>query len=1154
MKHLYILLLLLWSGSVLIAGEESVSIPRLPSMCFTENKGQITDQFGNPRADIKYAMRSRGITIFAGANSIHYQFYNTGTNKQAGSRIATYRLDMALQNANNSSSVTAADLLPHRFNFYLPQCPHGALDAKSYGNITYHNIYPGTDWLIYRDNGKLKYDFILRPGADIGNIRISYKGAVTIKLTADGKLHIATPFGTITEDAPVAYEQQSKKQVLCSWVQHSDKTWGYTVAPYEGTLVIDPGLDWGTYFGGEWDEFTGDVHTAEDKTVYLCGDARSSFYIATTGAHQDTLSLGAGSGGADGMIAKFNNHGTLLWATYYGGESDDGCNGITTDPENNVYVLGFSGGTSGSSASAAAIATPGAHQDMPAAATDVFIVKLDENGVRQWGTYYGGQRADRGTGITLDADKNIYIIGSTASDTGIATSGAHKSVHTDQYQEDVFLAKFNTNGNLLWGTYYGDERLRDIGSGVAIDTFRSSVYITGHTFNNKSIATPGAYQSILGGASDAFLARFDQDGKLQWGTFYGGDRDDVGINVDVDGDGNIYMVGTTQSNNKIASPNAWQTSFQTHYSSLNSDIFITKFTPEGKRQWGTYYGTFHLESAFDIAVSNCDEVYILGMLGIVPGASSVSGLVTPDGYDTVVSTGNLLLARFNREGKLQWGSYYGYDDGIYTANMSVDQYGNVLLGGSSFTVSGLSTAGAWQPFNNSMPPGWYSDTYLARFQEVSIDNMPDTILICSDTFNLPYKVSDTFYNGNTFTVEISDTSGNFFEKPPISLGSIQDTISGSIQCTVPLGLDPGATYLIRITASSPKSSGSCWKAIRFDRTPSAPLVNSPFQLCHNRPADTLSVISDTTLRQLWYINAAIDTALPHAPVPGTKDTGRFTFYVSQVGFGGFCQSPRIPVEIQVNAVPDASFTIDSVVCQNEPVLVEYNGIKHPDNHYHWNFTTATIIKGTDDGSYNIYWPHSGAYSVALAVDKHGCLSDTVTHQVSVNPQPATEIKYDPLDNACQGRPVQLKATGAISYSWDIPAHSGIISDTITAIIDEGLYIVSGRNEYNCYADDTLTFDLLDCCQLPFVPNAFSPNKDGRNDLVAPVISPDQQLNEFSIYNRWGQLVFRTNTTTDKWDGNYQGSIADIGSYFYQLRVTCYSGKVLQRKGEIILVK
>ncbi len=1151
MRYLYCLLMILFNADLLMA--EEGNILTLPSIYFTENKGQIIDQFGKPRFDIRYALRSKQLTVFAGTHGLHYQFHKTGKNKDAGSWITTYRLDMVLQGANKVAAVIPAGLQPHRFNFYLSQCPGGALDVKSYSNITYHDIYPGTDWFVYRYEGKLKYDFILRKEADISNIRVDYKGATKIKLTADGKLQITTPLGTITEDAPVAYEQESKKQVSCRWVQHSDKTWGYVVATYNGTLVIDPGLDWGTYFGGEWDEFTGSVHAAADKNMYLCGEARSLFNIATIGAHQTSLAQGAvGTNGSDGLIAKFNNRGRLLWATYYGGEGDDVCRDIITDPERYVYVLGNSGGTSGTPASAA-IATTGTNQSTPAGNTDAFIVKFDENGVRQWGSYYGGSASDRGEGVTLDSYSNVYITGSTMSNTGIATPGAHKPTHIDPYQQDVFLAKFNTNGSLLWGTYYGDERNRDIGSGIVLDPVNSSVYITGHTFNNRSIATPGAYQSILGGACDAFLAKFDLSGTLQWGTYYGGDREDVGIGLELDGNSNIYMVGTTHSTNKIASPDAWQTAYQTHYATINPDIFLAKFTPDGNRQWGTYYGSIHAEHAVDISMSSCDDIYILGALGKVPGATTARGLVTPDGYDTIMAT-KPLIARFSREGRLQWGSYYGGNVDATADGLSVDPYGNILLGGSSYSRFELATPDAWQPINNSTPPGWYTDTYLARFQEVNIDNMPDTILICSNTFDLPYTVSDTFYSNNKFTVELSDTSGDFFKSPPLILGSVQDTLSGNIQCAVPPGLYPKETYLIRITASAPKSSGGCWRAIRFDRTPAAPVVSTPLILCHNDLADTLSVINDTTLNQLWYAAAATDTTLPHAPVPDTKDTGRFTWYVSQVGLGGFCESSVTPFEIYIKPSPEANFMIDTVVCQNEMAFVEYNGTRYQDNNYHWSFSPAVIVKGTDDGPYNIYWPHSGTYNITLSVDNDGCISDTIQRHIKVNPQPETRIESLLLGSACLGRPVQLEASGATSYLWNIPGSSGIASDTITATIDNGLYILSGSNEYNCYATDTLTFELLDCCQLPFVPDAFSPNKDGRNDRIAPLINPDQKLNEFNIYNRWGQLIFRTNTAIDKWDGSYKGADADIGSYFYQLSVTCYGGKILQGKGEIILVR
>jgi hypothetical protein len=258
---------------------------------------------------------------------------------------------------------------------------------------------------------------------------------------------------------------------------------------------------WGTYFGGISADDGNSCTIDALGNIYMTGATFSSSGIATAGAHQT-----ANAGYTDAFLVKFNSSGVMQWGTYYGGVGPDDGFSCTTDASGNVYMTG----QAQQQMAASGIATPGSHQSAYGGGyNDAFLVKFDSNGVRQWGTYYGGSLGDSGNSCTIDAFGNIYMTGWTQSSTGIATAGAFKIVISGP--NDVYLVKFNSSGVRQSGTYYGGGDI-DIASSCATDA-SGNIYMTGHTQSNSGIATPGAHQTVDGGVgnsyNDAFLVKFN---------------------------------------------------------------------------------------------------------------------------------------------------------------------------------------------------------------------------------------------------------------------------------------------------------------------------------------------------------------------------------------------------------------------------------------------------------------------------------------------------------------------------------------------------------------------------------------------------------------------------------------------------------------------
>jgi hypothetical protein len=366
---------------------------------------------------------------------------------------------------------------------------------------------------------------------------------------------------------------------------------------------------WATYYGGsEWDYGTSCAIDASGN-IYMIGSTSSTSGIATAGAHETTVN--------DGFLVKFNSSGVRQWGTYFEGNG----NACTTDASGNVYIVGLTNSTSG-------IATAGAHQTVMSGSGDAFLVKFNSSGVRQWGTYFGGpfnggSANETGISCATDASGNIYMVGKTPSNSGIATVGAHQTAGGTQFF-DAFLVKFNSTGVIQWGTYY--DGLGDTQPNSCATDASGNVYMAGQVFQellpDSGISTPGAHQTTYGGGfTDAFLVKFDPNGVRQWGTYYGGSSVEEGTSCAIDPSGNVYMAGHTGSTTGIATAGAHQTVF----GGGGLDGFLVCFNSSGVRQSGTYYGECFVS---DSATDASGNVYMAGI------TTSSSGIATAGAHQT----------------------------------------------------------------------------------------------------------------------------------------------------------------------------------------------------------------------------------------------------------------------------------------------------------------------------------------------------------------------------------------------------------------------------------------------------------------------------------------------------------------------------------------
>lgn len=761
---------------------------------FCENKGQVDDGHGRPRADILFTASGNGAAIFLTATGIHYQFSKTeypegylrderrvtdhalqeALRKQIKS--STHRFTVSLAGANPHPQIIREEQHSYTENFYRAVCPDGVTGVRNYGRLVYKEVYPGIDWVIYSNGSGLKYDFLVYPGADPDLIKLNVSDAESVRLTGKGDLVISSALGEIKEAGPVAF--CGGKKIKTRFVLDKQQVLHFETAPYnkQQTLTIDPYVTWATYYGGSGADYANSCTTDASGNVYLAGNTTSTASIAS-GGFQNTYT---GGGTTMSFLAKFNSAGVRLWATYYGDSTYRGS--CVADVLGNIYLAGNTAANTGIAA--------GGFQNTLGGDNDGFLVKFNNAGIRLWSTYFGGPQNEQVASCKIDALNNVYIAGTTESVSGIASGGFQNTYGGGQLEGDAFLAKFNSAGNRLWSTYYGGIN-DEVGNDCTTDA-AGNVYLTGHTSSPAGISSGGFQNVFLGGgpnSSDAYLVKFNSAGNRLWSTYYGGTLHDVAWSCATDISGNVYMAGSSKSTGNIASGG---------HQNINggfSDAYLVKFNSAGNRLWGTFYGGGNDDFAVSCVTDGLGSVYIAGYTGSSTG-------IALNGMQNMFSGVfvDAFIAKFNSAGARQWGSYFGGTGEDRGFGLATDGAGTVYLAGDTRSTSGIAGGG----HQNSMV-GAFTDGFLVRINELNT-SLSSNIFCTGSALSISYSSVTTFTSGNVFTAQLSDASGSFTS--PVAIGTLSSAGStGTIAAVIPAATVPGTGYRIRVISSMPLLTG-----------------------------------------------------------------------------------------------------------------------------------------------------------------------------------------------------------------------------------------------------------------------------------------------------------------------------------------------------------
>lgn len=296
----------------------------------------------------------------------------------------------------------------------------------------------------------------------------------------------------------------------------------------------------------------------------------------------------------------------------------------------------------------------------------------------------------------------------------------------------------------------------------------------------------------------------------------------------------------------------------------------------------------------------------------------------------------------------------------------------------------------------------------------------------------------------------------------------------------------------------------------------------------------------------------LDTAATVAyNTPATATGG--TYYIKGSNTAGCFTVKPVSLIYYPLPVPDAG--ADITVCNNDSAVlhVTVSNSAVPVT-YSWEPVAAGGIRNPTAATTIVVPTGTQQYTVTLT-DGYGCnYSTTDTLIVKMQPPVPAFAGNDTI--ASTGVPHQLLASGGVNYAWQ-PAgllnNAGIANPLATVYADSVLFSVIVTDEAGCSGYDTVKIRTYDGFTY-YIPNAFSPNGDGRNDVFRPIPVGITQTDYFRIFNRYGEVVFETNQYLKGWDGNFRGIAQPPGNYVWLLKGRNRTGKIVEMKGNVVLIR
>jgi hypothetical protein len=574
-----------------------------------------------------------------------------------------------------------------------------------YARVHYDQVYPGIDLVYYGNPQQLEYDLVVAPGADPGQIRLSFEGVDGMRIDGEGNLVLAVAGGEIVQKAPRIYQRVAGQELAVAGryvlleggtiggvARNGDvgmagadgeRSVGFVLAAYDPAqaLVIDPVVVYSTYLGGGSYDRGGAIAVDAAGNAYVTGSTSSADFPTANARYPNLW------GESDIFVTKLDPQGQgPVYSTYLGGSSYEGSYsvGIAVDAAGNAYLTGTT--------DSADFPMVNARYPNLRGQRDAFVTKLDPQGQGPvYSTYLGGSSYEDGTGIAVDNMGSAYVTGWTGSIDFPTVNARYPNLWGSG---DAFVTKLDPHGQgPVYSTYLGGSGgYYEWGNAIAVDG-AGHAYVTGMT-SSADFPTVNARYSNLWGLHDAFVTKFDPQGQGPiYSTYLGGSGGfEQGHAIAVDGAGSAYVTGTTSSTD-FPIVNA---RYPTRGDSVGG-TFVTKFDSLGQ---GPVYSTFLSANSYPIVTP--------GALGGIAVDGTGNAYVTVNYYSEL----NGSVTKLDPQGQ---GPVYS----IFLGGSSYDNLNAITVDGvGNAYVTGWTSSSDFPTVNARYPHLWgSSDAFVTKISD-----------------------------------------------------------------------------------------------------------------------------------------------------------------------------------------------------------------------------------------------------------------------------------------------------------------------------------------------------------------------------------------------------------------------------------------------------
>ncbi|MDD2983368.1 MAG: gliding motility-associated C-terminal domain-containing protein [Crocinitomicaceae bacterium] len=1183
------IVLLILSSFILTLQSQEIEHKHSIHHAFIENKGQWDE-----KVLFKTRFKGGNLWVEQGKMMFHLQDYSAFQRAHANPNFEGesnfYKQHVVHLNFKGAKKVT--EIIKEKpteayYNFF-----HGKEERNwkggvhGYSEATLKQLYQGIDLKLIEENEELKYEFHVAPNIDPNTIQLDIQGQQKIVIDKEGNLNIHTPLGIIREKKPFAYQilNGNIREVSCDFKLKNGLV-VFQLGNYNKNveLIIDPTLVFATYSGSVTDNFGMTATYGYDGTAFSGGTIYGNSYPtpdpnALNVTSNFTVVNVFNSVTTDVFVSKYAADGTtMLWTTFFGGgdntKGTETIHSLICDKQNNLYMYGATSSTDipiqngfqpvHGGGTTLNISYNGANFDN--AGVDIFVAKISANGHQLLAsTYVGGSENDgvnynlyggnypaalydsltsnygdqfRGE-IMLDALGNCIIASSSRSSNFPVLNAIQP---TKDGLQDGVIFKLNPDFSaLIFSTFIGGSN-NDACYSVKIDSSYNIVF-SGGTSSTNLPTTLGVWQpAYQGGKADGFVGKLNPSGTLLTHLSYVGTNNyDQAFFVEIDRSDNVFLLGQSRGG-LFPVTNAT-------YSVPGSSQFIAKLssdlsTLENSTVFGNGNPGLNISpSAF--LVDFCGNIYVSGWGANILQNSPLSGMqVTNDAFQFSSPNGfDFYLMVVDRTfSNLLYGTYLGgssakehVDGGTSRFDKNGVVYQSVCGGCGGFSDF-PTTPGAWSNLNlssncnNILFKFDFGITPKAEFTSNIVSGCaPLTI-----TFNNTSTVTDSYqwHFGDGFVDSINFNPSRTFTTPGTytvtllvsdSICQITDSALITIQVFDSLVIDLPAVLELCQPIPITLTGNTFGTATQFQWSSNNQFTD---QLNTSLADSTLTITP--TISTVYYFKASN----PYCSLYDSIAVNFISSGLELTGQTGICIFDSTIITV-TNSNPTVNFTY---VWSPTSIIANYPS------------TTSVTVK-----------PESTQYIYVTASTQDGCIiKDSILINVSllgnINAE-ASASKYSIME----GETVTLFGQpSGYSYQWQ-PANlvnSPTSQNTSATIANTQLFTLTVSDGICAKSDTVMVKTIPFVCDHPFIfiPNAFSPNGDGDNDLlyVRSAVTTDIL---FRVFDRWGEMVFESTSLHIGWDGKYKGKNLAPDVYDYYLKATCINGESSILKGNVTLLK